>query len=91
MTGHSGNRLPICALRFRIVSPKFLLTSAALQSIETLGEAILNLSGVSIDQGAAEVNRNFGEAILNLKGQIDLPITFETSHYLFNILHCLVL
>ena len=26
-----------------------------------------------------------GEAILNLSGQIDLPITLETSHYLFNI------
>ena len=24
------------------------------------------------------------EAILNLSGQIDLPITLETSHYLFN-------
>ena len=39
-----------------------LLTEAAPRSIETLGEAILNLSG-----------------------QIDLPITLETSHYLFNI------
>ena len=27
-----------------------------------------------------------GEAILNLWGQIDLPITLETIHYLFNIL-----
>ena len=27
----------------------------------------------------------FGEAILNLSGQIDLPITLETSHYLFTI------
>ena len=26
-----------------------------------------------------------GEAILNLSGQIDLPITLETSHYLFNM------
>ena len=26
-----------------------------------------------------------GEAILNLSGQIDLPITLETSHYLVNI------
>ena len=26
-----------------------------------------------------------GEAILNLSGQIDLPITLETSHYLFII------
>ena len=25
-----------------------------------------------------------GEEILNLSGQIDLPITLETSHYLFN-------
>ena len=40
---------------------------------------------VSIDRGAAKVNRNFGEAILNLSGQIDLPITLKTSHYLFNI------
>ena len=40
----------------------FLLTSAVPWSIETLGEAILNLSG-----------------------QIDLPITLETSHYLFII------
>ena len=39
---------------------KFLLTSAVPRSIETLGEAILNLSG-----------------------QIDLPITLETNHYLF--------
>ena len=63
MTGPSGNRLSICPLRFRIASQKFLLTSAAPQSIETLGEAILNLLG-----------------------QIDLPITLEISHYLFNIL-----
>ena len=27
----------------------------------------------------------FGEVILNLSGQIDLPITLETSHYLFDI------
>ena len=27
--------------------------------------------------------RTLGEAILNLSGQIDLPITLETSHYLF--------
>ena len=44
--------------------PKILLTEALIdslpRSIETLGEAILNLSG-----------------------QIDLPITLETSHYLF--------
>ena len=26
-----------------------------------------------------------GEVILNLSGQIDLPITLETSHYLFII------
>ena len=38
------------------------MTSAAPRSIETLGEAILNLSG-----------------------QIDLPITLESSHYLFTI------
>ena len=25
-----------------------------------------------------------GEAIMNFSGQIDLPITLETSHYLFN-------
>ena len=29
------------------------------------------------------VPRALGEAILNLSGQIDLPITLETSHYLF--------
>ena len=40
----------------------FLLTLAAPRSIETLGEAILNVSG-----------------------QIDLPITLGTSHYLFNV------
>ena len=51
MTGPSGNRLSICPL-----------TSAAPRSIETLGEAILNLSG-----------------------EIDLRITLETSHYLFNV------
>ena len=62
MTGPSGKRLSICPLRFRIASQEFLLTSAATQSKETLGEAILNLSG-----------------------QIDLPITLETSHYLFTI------
>ena len=49
MTGPSGNRL---------------LTSASPRSIETLGEAILNLSG-----------------------QIDLPITLETSHYLFIVIN----
>ena len=38
MTGPLGNRLSICPLRF-------LLTSAAPRSIETLGEAILNLKG----------------------------------------------
>ena len=54
MTGLSGNRLSICPLRFRIVSPRV--------PIETLGEAILNISG-----------------------QIDLPITLDTSHYLLNI------
>ena len=27
-----------------------------------------------------------GEAILNLSGQIDLPITLETSHYLFIVI-----
>ena len=54
MTGPSGKRLSICPLRFRIASPR------APRSIETLGEAILNLSG-----------------------QIDLPITLDTSHYLF--------
>ena len=62
MTGPSGKRLSICPLRFRIASQEFLLMSAAPQSKETLGEAILNLSG-----------------------QIDLPITLETSHYLFTI------
>ena len=56
MTGPSGNRLSISPPQ------EFLLTSAAPRSIETLGEAILNLSG-----------------------QLDLPITLETSHYLFNI------
>ena len=25
------------------------------------------------------------QAILNLSGQIDVPITLETSHYLFNV------
>ena len=35
------------------------------------------------------INRSIetlGEAILNLTGQIDLPITLETSHYLFMII-----
>ena len=45
MTGLEGNRLSICPLRFRIASQEFLLTSAAPRSIETLGEAILNLKG----------------------------------------------
>ena len=46
MTGPSGNRLSIFPLRFRTSPPqKFLLTSALPRSIETLGEAILNLSG----------------------------------------------
>ena len=62
MTGASGNRISICPLRFRIASPIVPIDLAAPRSIETLGEAILNLSG-----------------------QIDLPITLETSHYLFNI------
>ena len=72
MTGPSGNRLSICPLRFRIASPS-----------------------VSIDLGCASVDRNswgvprsietLGEVILNLSGQIDLPITLKTSHYLFNI------
>ena len=47
MTGPSGNRLYICP-------------SAAPWSIETLGEAILNLLG-----------------------QIDLPITLESSHCVY--------
>ena len=78
MTSPSGNRLSICPLRFRIASPR-----------------------VPIDRGEASVNRNswggdpeakprsietLGEAILNLSGQIDLPITLETSHYLFTII-----
>ena len=71
MTGPLGNRLSICPLRFRIPSPR-----------------------VPIDLGCASVNRNsapgstgtLGEAILNLKGQIDLPITLETSDYMFTIL-----
>ena len=46
-------------------SPRLPRRGAAPRSIETLGEAILNLSG-----------------------QIDLPITLETSHYLFTI--CIV-
>ena len=45
MTGPLGNRLSICPLKFSITPQKNLLTSAAPQSIETLGEAILNLSG----------------------------------------------
>ena len=61
MTAPWGNRLSICPLRFKIAPPIFLLISPVPRSIETLGEAILNLSG-----------------------QIDLPITLETSHYLFN-------
>ena len=41
---------------------------------------------ISIDLGLASVNIvTLWEAILNLSGQIDLPITLETSHYLFNI------
>ena len=58
MTGPSGNRLSICPLRFRIASTRVPIVLA----IETLGEAILNLSG-----------------------QIDLPITLESSLYLSNI------
>ena len=64
MTGPSGNRLSICPLRFRIASPNISINPLAVpRSIETLEEAILNLSG-----------------------QIDLPITLETSYYLFIIL-----
>ena len=37
----------------------------------------------SIDLSCASVNRNSAQAILNLLGQIDLPITLETSQYLF--------
>ena len=61
MTGPSGNRQIYLPLEIQDCLPKSeLLTSASPWSIETLGEAILNLSG-----------------------QIDLPITLETSHYLF--------
>ena len=45
MTGPSGSRLSICPLRFGLPPQEFLLTSAVPRSIETLGEAILNLSG----------------------------------------------
>ena len=45
MTGPSGKRLSICSLRFRIASPKIYIDLGWLQSTETLGEAILNLSG----------------------------------------------
>ena len=45
MTGPSGNRLSICPLKFRSPLQEFLLTSATPRSIETLGEAILDLSG----------------------------------------------
>ena len=63
MTGPSGNIGYLFAPRDSGSPPQvILLTSAAPRSIETLGEAILNLSG-----------------------QIDLPITLETSNYLFNI------
>ena len=31
------------------------------------------------------LTETLGEVILNLSGQIDLPITLETSHYLFTI------
>ena len=61
MTGPSGNRVSLCPLRFRIASTR-VPTDLVCASVETVGEAILNLSG-----------------------QIDLPITLETSHYLFNI------
>ena len=44
MTGPKGNRLPICPLSIRIGSSKIPLILAATQSIETLGETILNLS-----------------------------------------------
>ena len=33
--------------------------------------------------GAPRSIETLGEAILNLSGQIDLPVTLETSHYLF--------
>ena len=58
MAGPSGNRQIYLPLEIQDRLPK-----AAPPSIETLGEAILNLLG-----------------------QIDLPITFETSHYLFSII-----
>ena len=40
---------------------------------------------VPIDLGCAWSIETLGEMILNLSGQIDLPITLETSHYLFNM------
>ena len=40
---------------------------------------------VSIDLAPRSIE-TLGETILNLKGQIDLPITLETSHYLFSII-----
>ena len=43
MTGPSGNRLSICTLRF--ASPKMFINLGCVQSIETLGEAILNPLG----------------------------------------------
>ena len=44
MTGPSGIRLSMFPLRFRIASPKISIDLGCV-SIETLGEAILNLSG----------------------------------------------
>ena len=49
MTGPLGNRLSICPLKFSTPPKQILFTSAVPQSIETLGEAIPNLSG-QIDQ-----------------------------------------
>ena len=40
---------------------------------------------VPIDLGCASVNRNSWGGDPESLGQIDLPITLETSHYLFTI------
>ena len=40
---------------------------------------------IFIDLGCALFQKTLGEVILNLSGQIDLPITLETSHYLLNM------
>ena len=40
-----------------------------------------------LTSAAPRSKETLGEPILNLSGEIDLPITLETSHYLFTIRH----